>query len=891
MASRHDPDQAINRSNGSNSTSLLWLIQQQALATYKDTSLAPKQRHSQALALLRQIGLAAPLLRNSETLALGAAVYKHIWEDSGLPDDLQRSLALYQAGWQRNPHDPDSAYCADQAAFILDLLAHRQDTDATQDGVLQPHATPYRQQAQQLRQSALAEMERRRQLWPESFQADVYGMLTLANLQLGIGLIETSLLPLASTSFQAVHGLIQQTHATANDGAGAAEPARENHLAQEWAMQEIFKQAMALTRLHHYLPPELNSPGNAQVSGNWQQVEPIFQALLGKECAAAPTHHRGKVGLALSGGGFRAALDHLGVMTRLAEIDALRSIEVLSTVSGGSVLGAYYYLELQHLLQSKPDQALHQQDYIDLMQRLQTNFLAGVQRNISVRMNASYRANWRMTKKNYSDSHYVGELYDKELFSRVQDQHPPGTARTMPELIIHPAGQPEFNPRYDNWRRSNKVPILLLNTTSFNTGHNWHFTASWMGEPPGLLKNDVDATERYRRLYYHQAPTAALQKFRLGHAVAASSCVPSIFQAMTLTSLYQGREVHLFDGGVHDNQGLAGLLDQGCTRILCSDASGQMAEELRPSHGVLGVSMRANSILQNRVRGAQYRDVRVRTDNQSLQGLFFVHLKQGLQSAPINWIGCSDAEHSANGDTSLQGADNCTPYGIDCDLQKSLAAIRTDLDSFTEVEAYALMLSGYLTSEYEFKQLQQQHAEQGLPGTWGAYQIDAPRGNWPFLQLEAIMRRPANAQDAQRTELGKQLNVAGMLYFKVWHLNPNLQSIAKAAGAVLVLALAYFFVQNWNQPVAPGLGELLAELLGKLNWATALVILIGPTLLMSVGPIKRLLTPKTSSPGWLHKTIFGVLAATLAKIHLAWFEKLFLEQGKLERLLKMKGPP
>ncbi|MCP5188758.1 MAG: hypothetical protein H6991_13405, partial [Pseudomonadales bacterium] len=36
----------------------------------------------------------------------------------------------------------------------------------------------------------------------------------------------------------------------------------------------------------------------------------------------------GKLGLALSGGGFRAALFHIGVLARLAECDLLRHVAV-----------------------------------------------------------------------------------------------------------------------------------------------------------------------------------------------------------------------------------------------------------------------------------------------------------------------------------------------------------------------------------------------------------------------------------------------------------------------------------------------------------------------------------------------------------------------------------
>ena len=55
-------------------------------------------------------------------------------------------------------------------------------------------------------------------------------------------------------------------------------------------------------------------------------------------------HAEEKIGLALSGGGFRAAVFHLGVLKRLEEVGLLGRISILSTVSGGSVTGALYAL-------------------------------------------------------------------------------------------------------------------------------------------------------------------------------------------------------------------------------------------------------------------------------------------------------------------------------------------------------------------------------------------------------------------------------------------------------------------------------------------------------------------------------------------------------------------
>src|SRR5262249_14870085 len=152
--------------------------------------------------------------------------------------------------------------------------------------------------------------------------------------------------------------------------------------------------------------------------------------------------------------------------------------------------------------------------------------------------------------------------------------------------------------------------------------------------------------------------------------------------------LYPGRTVRLVDGGVHDNQGVEALLDEGCTLVLCSDASGRMGDLTRPPDTVIGVPLRSASILQDRVRESEYQDLRGRVENRALEGLFFVHLKKELTVVPLDWIDCKDPAR-----VPLRSLAT-TSYGIDRDIQRHLAGIRTDLDSFTEVEAYALMASG-----------------------------------------------------------------------------------------------------------------------------------------------------------------------------------------------------
>jgi predicted acylesterase/phospholipase RssA len=136
--------------------------------------------------------------------------------------------------------------------------------------------------------------------------------------------------------------------------------------------------------------------------------------------------------------------------------------------------------------------------------------------------------------------------------------------------------------------------VLLINTTSLNSGHNYHYTARFMGEPPALTGIEVDMNARYRRVYYEDlCAEPEFCQYPLGRAVAASACVPGLFEPVELRGLYPGKQVRLVDGGVHDNQGVAGLLDEGCSIILCSDASGQMDDQSSPSAGRLGVLLRS----------------------------------------------------------------------------------------------------------------------------------------------------------------------------------------------------------------------------------------------------------------------------------------------------------
>ena len=426
-----------------------------------------------------------------------------------------------------------------------------------------------------------------------------------------------------------------------------------------------------------------------------------------------------RLGLALSGGGFRAAFFHIGVLARMAELGILRRVEVISTVSGGSIIGALYYLRVRDLLQAKPDADVTDQDYLDIVERIEQEFLRGVETNLRGRTFANLWKNFRMARGDYSRSDRLGELYDETFYRAAwndplfgdRPDPPRRTMIEMRELLITPAGAPDFNPLEQNEGRNAPAPILVINATSLNTGHNWRFEVVGMGEPdraeagvPELAaesdpredaRREIDRNQRlrwtrYERLAENQA------RFELGLAVAASACVPTLFHPLPVTRLFMHGDdepinVQLVDGGVHDNQGIEGLLEFDCNPLIVSDASGYLTDDADPATRIPAVGGRALSIYGDRVREEQLINARLNEDERQL-GL--MHLRKGITGyarAPIGKDGQPIEPPRAEPPADFRGE----RFDVDPAIQDLVSKVRTDLDAFSEVEANTLMLDGY----------------------------------------------------------------------------------------------------------------------------------------------------------------------------------------------------
>jgi predicted acylesterase/phospholipase RssA len=809
----------------------LYLGQQHALCTYKDSHLSPDVKFDQAIRILNDVD---DLLttRNQETLGLAGAIFKYKWEAFGQKSDLEVSLSYYLRGYGLGVPS-DFGYTAINAAYVLDLLANQEEGDAVAAGAPSKTAEERRQMAETIRREIVTDLPGLANAPETGFLArEWWFLVTVAEAFFGLGAFRDA----------------QEWLARARQ-VGAA----------EWEFESTARQLAGIARL--------------QSGATWytialEQTEAwqTLRVFLGEEHAAGVrSAFLGRVGLALSGGGFRASLFHIGVLARLAELDVLRHVEALSCVSGGSVIGAHYYLELRSLLERKADREITREDYVEIVRRIERDFLRGVQRNIRTRVVANLWSNLQMTfAPHYSRTQRAGDLFEKELFRLAGDgkSQPPFY---LNELTVQPKGEADgFSPQDHNWRRYAKVPVLVLNATALNTGHNWQFTATYMGEPPAAIDSEVDGNYRMRRLYYEEAPPQ-YRRFRLGMAVAASACVPGIFDPVNLPGLFwdaQGRDivVRLVDGGVYDNQGVAALLEQGCSVLLASDGSGQMDTQDDPHQGPLGSLSRSNSILQARVRVAEFHDLADRRRSNLLRSLMYIHLKKDLDSDPLNWIGCEDPIEAGDEARPVYRRGELTAYGIRKDIQRRIAAIRTDLDSFNDVEAYALMTSGYRMAEYEFAR-----SVRGFP------QASPITPDWRFLSIETPMKRVGGV-DREHARMKRLLEVANSVGFKIWSLVPALKwtgyAILAALGVALVVAAFWGpsrVLLTLKSLVIAGLATLAGGVFGK--------------------SVVRAVRLRDTALRFVAGVVLCVAGCTAAWVHLLVFDKWYKYLGRANRLL------
>ncbi|MDY3205527.1 MAG: patatin-like phospholipase family protein [Arcobacter sp.] len=565
---------------------------------------------------------------------------------------------------------------------------------------------------------------------------------------------------------------------------------------------------------------------------------------------------KGKVGLALSGGGFRASFFHIGVLARLAELDILRTIETISTVSGGSIIGMYYYLKLKKLLEEKTDAEITKQDYINIVQELEKEFLEGVQTNIRNRTFCNIFYNIKVAfgdLYNFSRTNVLGEYYQKQFYDNVKFIDKTGkevSIRYMKQLQIIPKNEDDkFHPYHDNVWRMNKVPNLIVNATNLNSGHSWIFTASGMGEFETMSDINVDKNKIYTYERYENFKDKSLNNIRISDAVAASSAVPALFDPITLPNNFLKEKIKLVDGGVYDNQGIQALTNDNCVSIICSDASGYFKNEENPSSNRFSIMSRMTDNMMDVIRNFQYSNLIEKEKVNLINNLKYIHLKDEI---PIYQVNFKDELQKT------VGKERCstTCYDINIDVQQKLALIRTDLDAFNDVEANSLMCSGYLITKNKF--MNEKNEDESYKGT--------------FLKIKQLLSLEEKSNE-KRNLLGEILSISSEKFFKYIRLKKKVfdRLIYISFTSIVMMELG-LFVSGKDSFVVKNVWNLISNNINSIGW-----ILMG---LLIIGIFSRRFR--------LINFVANLLIIPLGLILLlnkVTFEKLFLKFGSYDKFI------
>lgn len=298
-----------------------------------------------------------------------------------------------------------------------------------------------------------------------------------------------------------------------------------------------------------------------------------------------------RIGLSLSGGGYRAAAFHLGTLKKLHEMRILDRLDVLSTVSGGSIIGACYCL-------NKTGFAAFEQN---LKEKLCTLSV--------IRFILSSRLFLRIALPIFS----LLVLSIGTLFTNV----PWLSALILVGLVVlivryqfrlFPVSQ-VIEQAYDRFfyngatlQSLSDKPELAIASTNLSTCRPFTFSKRKMGD--STYEFDMGKPIRF---VSHTFPVA--------RAVMASSCVPHAFSPVFVArEFYQDStdfdrvKPVLIDGGVYDNQGIQKLTQRGssyaCDIIITSDAGNKLPLE-GVYNNVLSLLIRTVDTFMARIKNVQ----------------------------------------------------------------------------------------------------------------------------------------------------------------------------------------------------------------------------------------------------------------------------------------------
>ena len=272
------------------------------------------------------------------------------------------------------------------------------------------------------------------------------------------------------------------------------------------------------------------------------------------------------IGLALSGGGFRATLFGLGTLWRLNDAGLLGRLDRITSVSGGSIVAgvlAKQWRDLQFVGGKATEFERLVAEPIEKFCSATADIEAGI-------------LGWITPFRSAGD--YLRDHYDSELFDHVK----------MHDLPVP---------------KTNVTPLFVFYATNMQTGRSFRFRQDFMAD--------------------YRLGTNKVANVPLATAVTASSAFPPIFSPLCISTdatdwqeekwdgdpgtLKQLREkIILADGGIYDNMGLESL-DESVK--LVSDAGAPFAYEVSMSADYFSQLSRVRDILIDQTRALRKRSL------------------------------------------------------------------------------------------------------------------------------------------------------------------------------------------------------------------------------------------------------------------------------------------
>jgi predicted acylesterase/phospholipase RssA len=338
-----------------------------------------------------------------------------------------------------------------------------------------------------------------------------------------------------------------------------------------------------------------------------------------------------KLGLALSGGGFRATLFHLGVVRFLRDAGALRDVTDIASVSGGSILAAHLVLNWE---QYNGDEQRFGEAAAQILKFVQFDVRNHIVRRLPLLYGLGFLSKLTPGRPRFLTANAILErYYSRFLYG----------GRCLYEL-------PE-------------KPKLRILATNVSNGGLSVFSRDGL-----FIQQRADAGAA-------QFEQISGQMAGIARVVCASSAFPGFFPPVAIRAADLGVREGQFptewftDGGVYDNLGMRAflwLMQQHVEfdQVLVSDAGKPFQVLSNAALGVIGQSVRASDILWDRVGQLD------RENFASRPGFLFM---------PIT----TTVDREAN------------PTALHPVVQAEVQSIRTDMDRFTPTEINALAMHGY----------------------------------------------------------------------------------------------------------------------------------------------------------------------------------------------------